>query len=297
MNNFLIGMHGGFDVDKYRRDFREGFWGVEACLFPDETDLGVLLDRADKDGFNVGVHFPILKSQYKYRDPLFMALSKSESKEAYSCFEAGVVHARDMGAKYILTHFPKPFLVDRSFDWSDWRCEEYERIFLEECPITYFNKMLNEMFERLSEMSDKYNVKVVLEHDALSKHLYTTGILEELFDKYNRLSICLDTGRLHLFSRVDKAFDSVGFAERMSRFASVVHLWNEQAGSNAQRGHYPCLPELKPSEGWGDIEAYLKTLAGSSKELLYKFEHDSSLISDEQLESCYSWVNDIIAKA
>ena len=36
MNNFLIGMYGKFDDLKYKRDFRPGFWGVEACMFPDE---------------------------------------------------------------------------------------------------------------------------------------------------------------------------------------------------------------------------------------------------------------------
>jgi len=33
MKNFLIGMHGGFDKQKYDRDMRDNFYGVEACCF------------------------------------------------------------------------------------------------------------------------------------------------------------------------------------------------------------------------------------------------------------------------
>ncbi len=38
MDNFLIGMFGKFDGPKYNRDFRSGFFGVEACMFTDEHE-------------------------------------------------------------------------------------------------------------------------------------------------------------------------------------------------------------------------------------------------------------------
>ncbi len=38
MQNFLIGQYGCFDEAKLRQDFRPGFWGVEACLFPEQTE-------------------------------------------------------------------------------------------------------------------------------------------------------------------------------------------------------------------------------------------------------------------
>ena len=33
MKRFLIGQYGGFDEDKYTHDFRNHFYGIEACLF------------------------------------------------------------------------------------------------------------------------------------------------------------------------------------------------------------------------------------------------------------------------
>ncbi|MFZ5354755.1 MAG: sugar phosphate isomerase/epimerase family protein [Bacillota bacterium] len=297
MRNFLIGMHGRYQKEKYERDFMRGYYGIEACLFPDEDELKLLLEAAEKDDFKIGIHFPLLKKQYIYRDPLFMSLDKSISKEAYESFEKGVKHARDIGAEYILTHFPKPFVMDRNLNWSDWRCMEHERVYKEEYPLSIFNEKLAEMFDRLSEMSQKYDMQIVLEHDAMVKSMYTTDILEYMFSKYSNLKICLDTGRLHLFNKVDPEFNVTDFVTTMSKYTYLMHLWNEKAGCNSQRGHYPCLPELKPSEGWADIEGILKAAAGINKNILYKFEHDSTLISDKQLQQCYSWIDVIVNKA
>ena len=61
MNNFLIGMYGRFDDFKYNRDFRSGFFGVEACMFPDEQEVDVLTQKAREDGFRFGVHYPLIK--------------------------------------------------------------------------------------------------------------------------------------------------------------------------------------------------------------------------------------------
>jgi hypothetical protein len=66
MNNFLIGMYGKFDNFKYKRDLRPGFWGVEACLFPDEHEVDRLVSRTIEDGFNFGVHYPLIKKDTPY---------------------------------------------------------------------------------------------------------------------------------------------------------------------------------------------------------------------------------------
>lgn len=72
MNNFLIGMHGGFDKKKYERDFRPGFFGIEACLFPDDRAVDELIQKAAEDGFSFGVHYPFIRKNTPYRDPFLM---------------------------------------------------------------------------------------------------------------------------------------------------------------------------------------------------------------------------------
>lgn len=48
MNKFMIGMYGKYDYKKFNRDFREGFYGVEACLFEDEGDIESLSKEAER---------------------------------------------------------------------------------------------------------------------------------------------------------------------------------------------------------------------------------------------------------
>lgn len=121
MKNFLIGMYGQFDENKYNRDFRDGFWGVEACMFSDKVQAKVLADKSKKDGFKFGVHFPLTSRNRKVRDPLFLSPDKDERDEAIEDFEDEAKYVSELGAEYILAHFPKPFIMDRKLDWKIWR--------------------------------------------------------------------------------------------------------------------------------------------------------------------------------
>ncbi len=57
MDNFMIGMYGKYDYKKFDRDFRKGFYGVEACLFENEKDIENLSSEAQKNGLKFGIHF------------------------------------------------------------------------------------------------------------------------------------------------------------------------------------------------------------------------------------------------
>ena len=76
MNNFMIGMYGKFDYKKFNRDFREGFYGIEACLFEDENDIEILSKEAEKKDFKFGIHFPLRAGISKLRDPQFLSLNE-----------------------------------------------------------------------------------------------------------------------------------------------------------------------------------------------------------------------------
>ena len=65
---------------------------------------------------------------------------------------------------------------------------------------------------------------------------------------------------------------------------------------SAYNSHYPALPELNPAEGWAPIEDYLRIIREENSEVKIMFEHRSDLITAEQLEHCYEWVNGILAE-
>lgn len=293
MKNFLIGMHGGFDKQKYDRDMRDNFYGVEACCFKDSKDVDILLEHLKNDGKRLAIHYPIIKGRYKYVHPFLLDKEKSEREEAFEAFEREVENAAKLGAFHILTHYPKPALIGRCLDWSSWRTtcdkefmysDEYDKVMLEE--------LSHEMFSRLSRMSEDYGMKIVIEHDILDRYIYENKLLERLFEKHNNLKFCVDTGRIHLLSKTDSKFNPYSFIESMAKYIYMVHLWNVKFNNNISGGHYPVLPELKVSDGWADIEGYLNRIFKANRDSLVMFEHRSDLINDEKLQQCYDWVEE-----
>lgn len=59
MDRFMIGQFGYFNEEKYKRDFRQGFYGIEASLLREEKDVDRLIELAKQDLFHIGVHFPL----------------------------------------------------------------------------------------------------------------------------------------------------------------------------------------------------------------------------------------------
>lgn len=122
---------------------------------------------------------------------------------------------------------------------------------------------------------------------------FRDNFLETLLEKYKAVKICLDTGRLHLQSKIDSSFNEKEIIKRFAKYTEVVHLWNVKVSSNLENSHFPALPSLKVEDGWAPIENYLKIIAKESKNIKIMFEHRSDLISDEELDSCYSWIGSI----
>jgi hypothetical protein len=96
---------------------------------------------------------------------------------------------------------------------------------------------------------------------------------------------------------MEAMFDPADILRRFSKYAEEIHLSNAKVTNCVEYAHYPVLPSLKPSEGWADIESYLKIIRENNPNIKVMFEHRSDLISDEELEICYSWVNKLLKGA
>jgi len=123
MNNFMIGMHWKYDYKKFDRDFRKGFYGVEACLFENENDIENLSNEAQKNGFKIGVHFPLRAGISKLRDPQFLSLNENIRINAYKNIEEELeyIKLKQIKPQYILFHYPKPVILKENFDMNNWR--------------------------------------------------------------------------------------------------------------------------------------------------------------------------------
>lgn len=295
MNNFMIGQFGTFDYKKYNRDFKDEFFGIEACLFNTEEDVINLIKESKDRDFNIGVHFPLRAGRSDLRDALFLSQDQSVKESAFELIQNELDYLVRMNPKYVLFHYPKPVILDDRVDWSTWRfADSKEYVYESNYSINEFIENSEYLFQWLSVKSDEYNFIPVLEFDALNRYIYQTGRLEELLNKYNKVKLCLDTGRLYLQEKIDPFFNSREAIKKYAKYAEVIHLWTLQYTGKIEKYHYPVLPELPSSEGWAPIEDYLNIIREENRSVKVQFEHQSDLISDDDLERCYVWVDKML---
>lgn len=294
MNNFLIGFYGKVDEEKYKSDFIRGFYGVEACMFPNIEEVQKLYEKSKEEKFSWGVHYPLIQKKSITRDPLFISLDEKERNEAFDQFEREVEIISKFEGKYILTHFPKPVLVNETLDLSYWRfANDREWTYAKDYPIDELNNNLEEMFRRLDRISKRHNLQIVLENDAICSYLSESSILEELFKKFNNIKACLDIGRLHLQQTLDSKFNGYDFARKLAPYTFIIHLWNTSPQTNLTGGHLPVSPNQTEKDGFGNVEKYLNIILSKNPDVKILFEHKSSHLSRKELHECYNWVQSI----
>lgn len=192
---------------------------------------------------------------------------------------------------YVLFHYPKPVILDRRVDWSNWRfAHEMEYVREDSFSFDEFIEKSECLFKWLTDKSKMYQFIPILEFDALNRYVYESEIVEVLLQKYPRVKLCLDTGRLYLQEKIDAHFNARMVLRKFSKYAQLIHLWNACYEDGIKEYHYPVLPELDPKDGWAPIEDYLNIIVSENKEVKIQFEHQSDLISSEDLERCYAWV-------
>ena len=295
MNRFMIGQFGTFNREKYKRDLRTEFFGIEACMIDSERDIYDLVEQLHKGNYKLGVHFPLRTKQWKHRDPQYLSQNEKQREESYEFINSELEYITTLRPSYVLIHYPKPVILDDKVDWTNWRFADRTEYYYES-QYTYeeFEDRSKVFFKWISEKARELNLLIVLELDGVNQYIYGTELLEELLLKYSNIKLCLDIGRLHLQEKLDNNFDSYSFTKRFSKYAEVVHLWNVKVSSNLEYSHYPILPWQKPEDGWANIEKYLSIIKENNKTCKFLFEHQSDKISDEELEQCYRFIENLL---
>jgi len=293
----MIGQYGGFDFHKYIKDFRDDFYGIEACLFQTHEDYLTLIEESKNRGFQIGVHFPLRANASRQRDPLLLSIDDEIRNDAFSYVQDELDYLANAPLDYILFHYPKPVLLDDNVNWEKWRfSDNTQYIFESNYSFEQLVENSDYLFKWLTEKSEQYHFDPILEFDALNKYIYETDFLEKLLLKYPKIKLCLDTARLFLQEKIDPSFDAKKVFRTYTKYAASIHLSNVQFKENIVNRHYPVLPELCPNDGWAPIEDYLNIIREENNEVRIMFEHRSDQISEQQLESCYLWVDSILNK-
>lgn len=297
MKNFMIGMYGKYDDRKFKRDFKKDFHGIEACLFKDERDIERLAYDSENIGYKFGIHFPLRAGISKLRDSQFLSLNENTKINSYKRIEEELKYIKQKKIKpeYILFHYPKPVILNDDFDMKNWRfSDSSEYTYESSYSWSEFKRNSEYLFNWLSDKGFDYNFIPVLEFDALNEYVCGDNFIEGLLEKYKNIKLCLDTGRLHLQSMIDPGFDAVAIIKRFAKYAEVVHLWNVKVNFNLESSHFPALPCLKTDEGWAPISDYMKIIREENRNVKIMFEHRSDLISDEELDNCYLWIESLL---
>lgn len=288
----MIGQFETFDIKKQNRDFREDFFGVEVTQMQSLDELQKLKDNINRKNLKIGIHFPLLKDQWRARDPQYLSKDKKTYEESIKYIESEFARAVEFNPDYILLHYPKPVILDDNVDWSSWRFyDDTEYYYESEISYNFFEERSRNFFKILSEQAIKYNFTPVLELDGLNKYVYETNLLEDLLDEYSNIKLCLDFGRLHIQDCIDDNFIGREIIRKFGRYTHLVHLWNGKVDSDA---HYPALKSLKVEDGWGDMKPYFKVMNEENDSYKVLFEHKSNLISDVELEECYEWIGELV---
>jgi sugar phosphate isomerase/epimerase len=291
----MIGQYGSFDYNKYAADFKDGFYGIEACLFNREEDTYNLLNESQSRGFKIGIHFPLRAGRSPYRDAFFMSQEPAVRNQAWRLIQQELDYAAKLQPDYMLFHYPKPVILDERADWSQWKfADRSEYIYDSEIALGELIEKTEELFQWLTEQSDAYHFTPVLEFDALSPYIYETDFLQRLLEKYRKIKLCLDTGRLYIQERIDPHFNARAVIRKFAKYAATIHLANARFREKLEIRHYPVLPDLSPQDGWAPIEDYLQIIKEENQSVKIMFEHRSDLISREQLEICYAWVDRLL---
>ena len=296
----MIGQYGKYDFAKFKRDFRKNFYGTEACLFQSEEDIDSLCVEAAKNGFVIGIHFPLRAGVHKYRDPQFMAADKGVREAAFASIaeELDYIKHKGMKPEYILFHYPKPVILGENTDWSGWRfADPSEYIYESEYSYDEFVKSSGFLFGWLAEKGFEYGFTPVLEFDAIPAYIRNTSILEELLDRHKSIRLCLDTARLHTQDGTEASFDPEDILRRFAKYAEIIHLSNAKVTNRIDHAHFPALPGLSPKDGWANIKTYMDILHQNNPDVKIMFEHRSDLITEGELEACYSWIYGLMKEA
>lgn len=297
MKPFLIGQYGHFDDNKYYRDYRADFYGIEACLFQSSEDINRLIKESDQAGFRIGVHFPLRAGISSLRDALFLAKDNAVRSEAYAIAEQELAYIHSfMQPEYVLFHYPKPVILDNRADWSSWRFDDaVEYGYESEYSFEDFKMNSDALFDWLTRKSEEYGFVPVLEFDALNKYVYEQDYLKEKLETCGSIKLCLDTARLYIQDRIDPHFHAEAVLEQYAKYAATIHLSNVQIlGRDIAQSRMPVLPDQLPADGWAPIERYLRIILRRNRDIKIMFEHRSDKVTDEQLAVCYRWVERIM---
>lgn len=224
------------------------------------------------------IHAPLIRLEW-YPDPptwsFLCDVDKDSRDRTFRMIIETLAHAEDIGAEYIVVHFPTP-----STDGVGESEARLESIVWKSC-------------DQLAELSMKRGMPIHIEGLGNSPYL-TTGFLGQALSQYP-LRYCFDTGHMHVASETN-GFDLYEFAAGIAPFVGSIHLWNNRGNDDYLTfRHIPVHPSQDPGEGWADIRRLLEVLRPSCPVIFESPLSYPEALGNHDYRDGVKWVREILA--
>lgn len=224
------------------------------------------------------IHAPLVKPDW-YPDPptwSFLCDVDTDSRNrTFKMILQTLDHAEDMGAEYVVVHFPTPS--------TDANGESPAKL----------RDIARRSAEQLAELSVKRDIPLHIEGLGNSPYLdLDDGFLIGMLSQYP-LPYCFDTGHMHLASKLNR-FDLYEFAQRIAPFVGSAHLWNNRGHDDYQTfRHIAVHPSQDPERGWADIKRLLDILGRSHPAILENPLSYPRALGDHDYRDGVKWVKEL----
>ena len=244
--------------------------------YPPEDVAELKKELLKKDLFR-SIHAPLVKLDWYPNPPTWSFLcdiDEDSRNRTFRMVTEPLAHAEDIGAEYIIVHFPVPCT-----DSSGESESKLESIAWKSC-------------DQLAELSVKRGVSIHIEGLANSPYL-NNGFLTQALEQYP-LFYCFDTGHMNLASQASN-FDLYEFAEEIATFVGSIHLWNNRGVDDYLTfRHIAVHPIQYPEEGWADIKRLLEILKPTYPIIFESPASYPEALGNHDYQDGVQWVKEIL---
>lgn len=268
--------------------FDDGWDGVEIGGLRLRADLSLAFKAALERGWFIGVHHPLHAGGARYASPPFVSADPALRAAALECARQSIDEAGELGAAYIVFHFPKPAKTWPGMNPDVWpiAAGDVPPEPVEPDPkraVAVYRQALRD----LEALAHAGGLRVVLELDGPNPWLYETGVLPELFAERRGLSLCLD---IETLARL-KTTHGLRVEAAVREWAPYVgHLHVSNTNPRAGRTRVPAHPDQRPGDGWVDVGAIVAEVLRHRPDCAIVLEDDRRETPPGRLAEARAWL-------
>lgn len=283
----------------YGHDLDAPLWqGAEIGFMETRAASEAAICAVRQRGWSFGVHHPLVQRHAWDWAPFWLDPDPDGAIAARRTAADAAGEAADLGASYVLFHYPWPSLIDPAIDYprAGWKIPpvaQPESLW----PRERLRDLSMRVFSDLEDAALMAGIRVVVELDGPNAHFFPSlapdDLCKELFLSHPALTLCIDTGRFDLLAR-QHGGDPVEYTERWLPFARHLHLHG--ANWDLRENHLPPLPDHESQPGYAPVKEMALRVVTQHEDALVVLETNPARVTDEVIARSMLYCADIVAR-